>query len=68
LKSCHIQFSFGEQATPQNKATYTENKDEDLKSLKSLCEEGLSYRYGNASDDVLQRMDKEIEVIKQKRV
>ncbi|MCF8408860.1 MAG: DNA polymerase III subunit alpha [Crocinitomicaceae bacterium] len=66
LKSCHIQFSFGEQATPQNKATYTENKEEDMKALKSLCEEGLSYRYGKASEDVLQRMDKEIQIIAQK--
>lgn len=66
LKSCHIHFAFGEQAIPQNKATYKESKNEDLQTLKLLCEEGLSYRYGSASEEIMQRMDKEIEIITQK--
>lgn len=66
LKSCHIRFSFGEEATPQNLATYTQSKEEDLEQLRVLCEEGLTYRYGKPSVEIKKRMQKEIEIIAQK--
>ncbi|MBM3452118.1 MAG: DNA polymerase III subunit alpha [Bacteroidetes bacterium] len=66
LKSCHIRFSFGDDVTPQNLATYTKSKEEDLEKLRMLCEEGLDYRYVNPSDQIRDRMQKEIEIITQK--
>ncbi|MFM7668900.1 MAG: PHP domain-containing protein, partial [Bacteroidota bacterium] len=66
LKSCHIRFSFGDDATPQNLATYTQSKEEDLEKIQVLCEEGLNNRYGNPSAEIKERMQKEIEIIAQK--
>ena len=66
LKSCHIHFAFGDDAKPQNLATYKESKEEDFNELKSLCEEGLSYRYGDPSEEIVERLEKEIEIIAQK--
>jgi DNA polymerase-3 subunit alpha len=66
LKSCHIHFSFGEEAAPQNLATYTKSKEEDLEHLHVFCEEGLKYRYGIPSVEIRERMQKEIEIIAQK--
>lgn len=66
LCSCSIHFEFGEDATPQNLATYTGNKTEDLALLKQLAQEGIAYRYTVLTDEITNRIEKEIEIITQK--
>lgn len=66
LKQCSIHFAFGEEAEPQNLATYTGNRAEDLRMLYQLAYEGIAYRYGERTPEVVARIEKEIEVINQK--
>ncbi len=63
---CHVHFEFEDAASPQNLASYTGSKAEDLALLKKLCQEGASYRYPILTEAVTQRIDKEIEIIAQK--
>lgn len=66
LSHCHIHFGFGDDAMPQNLATYTGRKEEDLELLKELCAEGLDYRYPVTTDEIIARIEKEIEIIAEK--
>jgi error-prone DNA polymerase len=63
LQQCKIHFSFGEDALPQNVATYTGTKQGDLELLRELCAEGLDYRYPQITEDIVIRIEKEIEII-----
>ena len=66
LSSCSIHFEFGDEARPQNIATYTGKKDEDLQLIKQLCANGLDYRYPNVTDEIIARIEMEIEIIAEK--
>lgn len=66
LASCSVHFSFGDEAIPQNLATYTGSKEGDLERLKQLCEEGLDYRYPVMTEEIALRIEKEIEIIAEK--
>ena len=66
LADCALHFDFGEAALPQNIATYTGNRAEDLKLLRALAQEGIPYRYKNPAPEVMARIEKEIEVIERK--
>jgi DNA-directed DNA polymerase III PolC len=66
LCSCSVHFAFGDDAPPQNLATYTGSKEEDLELLKNLCAEGLDYRYPVTTDEIIARIEKEIEIIAEK--
>lgn len=66
LSRCKVDFQFGEAAENQNLNTYTGSKEEDKKKLKSLCYEGISYRYQVASPQIEERIAKELEVIEKK--
>ncbi len=61
LASCSVDFSFG---TNKNKQLFTRSKVEDFKLLKSRCEEGLAYRFPHREEEVIGRMNKELEVIR----
>lgn len=60
-----IYFDFSDQAAPQNQRTYTASEEEDLILLKTLCAEGLEYRYPNATKIITDRIKKEMETIQQ---
>jgi error-prone DNA polymerase len=66
LSSCSVHFEFGDDATPQNVATYTGSKEEDLELLKQLCADGLDYRYTTVTDEIIARIEMEIEIIAEK--
>ena len=66
LRSCSVHFEFGEEATPQNVATYTGSKTEDLALLKQLAQEGIPYRYSTLTEEITSRIAKEIDIIAQK--
>lgn len=64
LDDCHIEFVYGKLAH-KNKKHFTDSFENDLVKLRSEAEQGLLYRYPNPSAEVLQRMEKELDVIKQ---
>lgn len=66
LNRCQLHFQFDDDAEPQNLHSYTGTKKEDLELIQQLCQEGLSYRYPNASTEIHDRMNKEIQIIAQK--
>ena len=66
LETYSVSFAFGDDAAPQNLATYTGSKEEDLQLLQQLCAEGIDYRYPEMTEEIALRIEKEIEIIAQK--
>lgn len=66
LEECSIHFEFGTDKPHKNLKSYTGSEEDDLRLLHKLCEEGLSYRYPNASKAVLERIEKELHIVKEK--
>ncbi|MBT8315339.1 MAG: DNA polymerase III subunit alpha [Maribacter sp.] len=64
MNSCSIHFDFLEGREPQNQKTYLKTKEEDEKLLEQLCQKGLPYRYPQVNEDILNRLDKELTLIK----
>lgn len=64
LNTCSIYFEYGKLVN-KNLKYYTNNKEEDAALLRKLCMEGISYRYPNPGKDVMERIDKELQVIEQ---
>ncbi len=66
MQQCRIQFDFSENRKPQNLQTYTGRQDSDEAMLERLCREGMPYRYRDPGPQVHARLQKELELIKQK--
>lgn len=66
LKQCSIHFGFGDDVIPQNIQTYTGAKRDDMKLLRSLCNEGMPKRYKTITLKIKERIDRELSVIEQK--
>ncbi|MGZ4066994.1 MAG: DNA polymerase III subunit alpha, partial [Bacteroidia bacterium] len=64
LNSCSIHFEYGKLAN-KNLTHYTDSVANDIELLRKECMEGLKYRYKNPSQEVLQRIEKELDVISQ---
>lgn len=62
LQDCYTGFEFGKLKN-KNLKHYTGSASGDLELLRSECEEGLYYRYPNASPDVKERVEKELSVV-----
>jgi len=62
IENCSIYFEF---KTSKNKQTYTSSHEEDYKLLASESYKGLKYRYREPSDEVFDRIKKELKVIKE---
>jgi error-prone DNA polymerase len=65
IHSVNIEFDFSQQE-PNNQSSYTNSKLLDYKLLKKLTYEGLKYRYDTVTDKILDRIDKELKIIRQK--
>jgi DNA-directed DNA polymerase III PolC len=65
--SCLVAFDFNENVIPQNPATFTGSISGDEMLLRKLCLEGLPHRYNTLNDEIVERIEKEIEVIAQKQ-
>ena len=65
LNNCNVEFDFS-QETPNNQKSYTENEASDYTLLKKLTYQGLSYRYKTPDDVIYNRIEKELEIIKEK--
>ena len=66
LASCQVHFEFGDHATPQNPVSYTGSVQEDEEMLRQLCADGLAYRYPTITDEIIARIEMEIDIIAQK--
>ncbi|MEO0405542.1 MAG: PHP domain-containing protein, partial [Bacteroidota bacterium] len=63
LTDCSIHFDFGTDHPHKNLQTYTGSNKEDAKLINQLCLEGLAYRYPNADETVMNRLEKELSII-----
>ena len=66
LKNCDVHFRFKDPSHHENKRNYMGSVQADIQKLRSLCQEGLPYRYPSPSQTVLKRIETEIEIIAQK--
>lgn len=64
IKACSIHFEYGKLSN-KNLKHYTGQRDSDIELLRSECYKHLHYRYPNPSEEVIARLEKELEVITQ---
>lgn len=64
LNSCSIHFDFSKGRKPQNLKTYKATKQDDEEMIERLCQEGLPYRYPDGGDGIIERLKKELKLIK----
>lgn len=64
LSECRVDFEYGKLAN-KNLSHYTDSIQGDIDLLRSECMRGLHYRYPNPSEEVMQRIEKELDVIAQ---
>ena len=65
LKNCSIEFDFS-QNIPNNQKSYTNNELLDYKLLEKLTYQGLYYRYKKPGARIFKRIEKELNIIKEK--
>jgi DNA polymerase-3 subunit alpha len=62
LNTCSIDFVYDKLAN-SNLKSFHESIEDDIFTLKQKCDEGLIYRYPNASKEVKARVEKELDII-----
>lgn len=67
LDQCSIHFEFGRADKHHNLKSYTGSEELDFRMMKHICLKNLSYRYPDADEVVLSRLQKELEIIQQKK-
>ncbi|WP_242131341.1 DNA polymerase III subunit alpha [Aestuariivivens marinum] len=65
IDTCQIAFDFSKE-TPNNQESYTGNSHLDYRLLKKLTYQGIAYRYDVMNDKILDRISKELNIIKEK--
>ncbi|MTI22315.1 DNA polymerase III subunit alpha [Fulvivirga sp. RKSG066] len=65
LSHCKFTFDFSKE-THKNQKNYTTSAEEDYQLLRKLAFDGLAYRYGEASEDIIKRLEMELDIIRQK--
>ncbi|MGZ3883505.1 MAG: DNA polymerase III subunit alpha [Bacteroidia bacterium] len=65
LNSCNVQFDYGK-LKGKNLKHYTGSAYGDIELLRQECLAGLGYRYPNASPQVRERMEHELDIIHEK--
>ncbi|GAA3517878.1 DNA polymerase III subunit alpha [Aquimarina addita] len=61
--NCTIEFNFSKNKPSLNQKTYTGCIKKDAILLRKLCQKGLPYRYRNPSQEILDRIEKELSLI-----
>lgn len=67
LQNCNVSFEYSNYEVSHNQHHFLASFQEDKEQLEKLCLEGLPYRYPNANKTVLERLQKELSVIEQKK-
>jgi DNA polymerase-3 subunit alpha len=60
LAECSVEFEY---RTNKNKKCFLQSHEEDIKLLRQECKKGLKYRFGKPSNEVIDRMEKELKMI-----
>lgn len=63
LESCKVNLDFTKENPSQNQQTYTGSETEDIELLKQLVQDGIPYRYPTINEEIVQRIEKELEMI-----
>ncbi|MGS2763277.1 DNA polymerase III subunit alpha [Sinomicrobium sp. M5D2P9] len=66
MKKCHVSFDFSAAKQSSNQRTYTGDKTGDEEYLLELCMQNIRYRYPDDQKMALERLHRELELIKQK--
>jgi DNA-directed DNA polymerase III PolC len=66
LAECEVDFDFSDEKEHLNQRTYTGSEAEDYQLIRRLCREGLRYRYYNPDKQIRARLEKELQIIKEK--
>jgi error-prone DNA polymerase len=66
IQGCSVHFDFGGEHH-ENQLYYTGSIDTDRMLIRELCQKGLAYRYPNADQAILDRLEKELRIIEEKR-
>ena len=64
LAKCSIHFNFAAGRPSQNLKTVYGTAERDFKKLRELCDKGLTERYTQLTDEILERVEKELRLIK----
>ncbi len=62
LDCCRMEFEF---KTNKNKKLFTDSEEHDFELLKNEAHKGLKYRYDKVTDKIMERLNKELSVIRQ---
>lgn len=65
LESCSVKFEFGK-LTNKNPKFYTKSLEEDAKLLRDEAVRGLAYRYSEVTQEIKDRLEKELSIITSK--
>lgn len=63
LNSCNVDFEFGKLSN-KNLRFFTDSVHHDIELLRNECMKGLSYRYKEVNQEVINRIEKELQVIR----
>ena len=66
LNDCHVSFDIAPNVSNQNLKTYGESQEKDFEQLRKLSYDGIHARYKSVDDVLLDRIDTELAMIKQK--
>uniref|UniRef100_UPI004047A82B DNA polymerase III subunit alpha n=1 Tax=Polaribacter sp. TaxID=1920175 RepID=UPI004047A82B len=66
IESCSIHFDFSNKQ-PKNQKAYTNSEELDFRLLRKLSYEGLQYRYKRIGKRVIDRLEKELAIIREKQ-
>ena len=66
ISGCNIHFTFNDVEQNHNQHSYTDSREKDYELMKKICYSNLHYRYPKPGKKVLQRLEKELEIIRQK--
>ncbi len=65
LEQCDVSFDF-DSANPKNQRTFTGSVSKDVKLIRRLCRDNLRYRYPEPTDEIITRIEKELNIIIEK--
>lgn len=63
LESCKVSTDFSKERPSQNQQTYTGDETKDYELLQQLVQKGIPYRYPILNEEIVQRIEKELEMI-----
>ena len=67
LLDCNVNFEFGNFEISHNQHHFLGSFQEDKERLEQLCQQNLKHRYPNVNRTVLERLQKELDIIEQKK-